>query len=160
MYAVRLKLSRLAVVMLATVGLLGAPGAADAHANLRAAIPPEAIVGNGAIQEVRLVFSEPVVSRFSTFRLFRLNLPEEGLRNLAQLNTLASELNANPDDTVHDEVSVESDLSSQAAEVSLSTRAPLPAGAYAVIWKVLSSDGHTTTGFHTFVNVGDAKASK
>lgn len=158
MYAKNPRLARLAPAMLAAAVFIAAPVAADAHANLRAAAPPEAIIGNSALQEIHLVFSEPVVGSFSTFRVFRLSLPEEGLRNLTQLNTLASELDVDAADTIHHELALESDLSSQSAEVTLHSHEPLPAGAYAVIWRVLSSDGHTTNGFHAFIHVGDAEA--
>lgn len=151
---------RLVPVLLAAGALLlAASGNAQAHAHLRAADPPEAIQGNGALQEVRLVFSEPVVARFSSFRAFRLTLPESGVRNLTQLNTLASELSVETRDSIHQEVELHVDLPAQTAEVALHSVEPLPAGAYAVVWRVLSVDGHATSGFHTFVHLGDLAAS-
>ncbi|AGA34400.1 copper resistance protein CopC [Thioalkalivibrio nitratireducens DSM 14787] len=154
MYATKPRLARLAFAVLAAAVFVAAPGTADAHAHLRAAEPPEAIVDAAGLREIRLVFSEPVVGRFSTFRAFRLSLPENGIRNLTQLNTLASELEVDTEESVHHEVELESDLSSQSAEVTLHSDEPLPAGAYAVVWRVLSVDGHTTTGFHAFVHAG------
>lgn len=140
--------------LLAAAVFCAIPQIVVAHAHLRAAEPPEAILDNGPLQDIRLVFSEPVVGSFSRFRAFRLNLPDVGIRNLTQLNTLAAELGIDTQGSAHHEVVLENDQPSQAAEVTLRSNEPLPAGAYAVVWRVLSVDGHATTGFHTFVHLG------
>ena len=154
MYGKTRAIPYLVSALLAAAVLSAIPQIADAHAHLRVAEPPEAILDNAPLQEVRLVFSEPVMGSFSRFRVFRLNLPDTGVRNLTQLNTLASELGVDTKDSFHHEVELLNGQPSQSAEITLRSSKPLPAGAYAIVWRVLSVDGHTTTGFHTFVHVG------
>ncbi|MBV9784068.1 MAG: copper resistance protein CopC [Acidisphaera sp.] len=114
-----MRTSRLLVACL----LLGMPGAASAHAFLRAASPP---VGSTvkAPSEVSIDFTEALEPGFSSIEV----------RDAQGNRVDKADLHAAPDDAKH---------------VSVSLR-PLSPGGYTVTWRALSVDTHRTQGSYGF----------
>jgi copper transport protein len=106
---------------LAAVAAVVCPAAADAHARLVRAEPPDAAVLAGAPRQVRLWFSEPVVRALSSAWLTGL---DNGTRTELQVRTRAGDV------------------------PQLVIALPqVPRGTYALSWRVLSrDDGHVEHG--------------
>ncbi len=135
--------------------LLG--GAASAHADMAQSTP----AGNTTVTElpgaVQLVFTEPVETLFSVFKVYRLEADVDMAADSAwkRLNGLAGAL-VNEVLTANDagaEARVDEGVetaSATTAEVSLSLPDDLAPGVYVVMWRVLSIDTHSTQGFLVF----------
>ncbi len=127
-----------------------------AHAYLVTSSPAEGEVTEGAVTELKLEFSEPIETGFSTFKLVRVPTDlEPGSEDYApRLNAIAGPMV----DAVlaqkgvyEGEVTAElSPRSGGSAQLTLTLADPLPAGAYLVAWRVLSVDTHILEGFYTF----------
>ncbi|MDR7521638.1 MAG: copper resistance protein CopC [Armatimonadota bacterium] len=139
------------VLVGAALALLGA-GAAAAHAYLRAAEPAEDSTVAVAPSEVRLVFSEPIEVRFSTFKVYRV--PADPGWDRRRLNAAAGALVSEVLRRRGDEADrADAGLATAArttTTVTLRLRPHLAPGAYAVMWRVLSIDTHVTQGFYVF----------
>jgi methionine-rich copper-binding protein CopC len=124
-----------------------------AHASLRAADPAEDSTVTIAPGEVRLSFTEPVEVRFSIFKIYRLDAsPTTELRRLnAQAGALMSDvLTKRDDEAVRADAGV-STTARTTTDVALRLKPDPQPGVYAVMWRVLSIDTHTTQGFHVFI---------
>jgi methionine-rich copper-binding protein CopC len=118
-----LKRISLAAVALLAASLL-APSA-KAHPRLRSANPPPA--GGTVIQptEIKLLFSEGVISKFST-----VELKDQGGKSIP-----TGKLATNPKDQ---------------KELVVALQAPLKAGTYTVTWNIVSVDTHRVRGIYSF----------
>ena len=115
---------RRAAFLLATCVLVGASGAAYAHAFLDRATPAVGSAVHGSPHELTLHFSEKLEGAFSTVRVEDAN----GKR------VDSGSAHVDPAD-------------GSVLEVGL---APLPPGRYHVIWRVVSVDTHVTEGAYAF----------
>lgn len=150
--------SALAPLRLLAVALLLLCGAALAHADLAASEPAANTTVREAPEGIALTFSEPVETRFSVFKVYRLEAKVDMAEENAwqRLNGLAGALvsevlSARDDDAA--EARVDTGLlgaEARSADVTIGLREELPAGAYVVMWRVLSIDTHTTQGFLVF----------
>jgi methionine-rich copper-binding protein CopC len=132
---------------------LAIPSVITAHAFLATAAPAEDSTVTSAPKEVRLAFTEPVETRFSIFKVYRLDM--DPVVETQRLNAAAGAL-------VSDVLQKRGDEAARAdAGLATTTRTssdiviglkpdPRP-GAYVVMWRVLSIDTHTTQGFFVFV---------
>lgn len=111
-------------VLLATLLLVGLPGAAHAHAQLLRSVPPARAVVSQAPARVELRFSDEVELAFSTFAVV------DGAGTRVDLDDAAR----HPDDP---------------HLVSLGLE-PLSPGTYRVRYRVLSADGHVVDGEYRF----------
>ena len=157
---------------LACLLLLGA-GPALAHAELVTMTPAKNSVLTTLPRSVTLTFSEPVEVRFSLFKVYRLE-PSPTLTSTSggasggeqtggasselsegealRLNGLAGTLVTEVLTTRGDEAAradAGSATTGTAEEVSLNLEGQ-GAGDYVVMWRVLSTDTHTTQGFYVF----------
>lgn len=142
-------------------------GAAHAHAYLNASTPVENSVV-AELQEVQLVYSEPVEIRFSLFKVYPLELGEAAPADLSAVSddelrrvsglagALVSEvLELRGDEEARADSGVTTtERTSQ--ELALGLKETLEPGAYVVMWRVLSIDTHTTQGFFVFFYQPDA----
>ena len=136
---------------------LALAGAALSHAYLVNSTPKENALVRTPPAEVRLAFTEGVELRFSTFKVYALQAPQNALRDPRRLQELARPLVERVlslrDDQGRAE-RVDTGLKTQgrtAENVSISLKPGLKPGAYVVMWRVLSVDTHTTSGFFVFV---------
>ncbi|SEJ84976.1 hypothetical protein SAMN04488058_12319 [Deinococcus reticulitermitis] len=116
-------------------------GAALAHADLTR-ITPAAGSTVAAPAAVTLQFSEPLTTRFSTFRVMKVppgTAPQKAADTALALGADAPAL-ANKAGA----------LPATAAVIKLPLKAALPKGLYVVAWKILSDDSHPVTAFRTF----------
>ncbi len=113
--------ARRAAPALAAALLLGAAGAAQAHAHLLRSAPASGAAARPG-DTLRLTFSEPLVPRFSTV-------------------TLVSAAGARP--------AVAVTASPDRATLIARPKAPLAPGAYRVQWRVVSADGHKVGGSYS-----------
>ena len=156
---------------LACLLLLGA-GLALAHAELVTMTPAKNSVLTMLPQTVTLTFSEPVEVGFSLFKVYKLEpspIPtdisggESGGERAdgaspesekeSRLNGLAETLVTEVLTTRGDEAAradAGPDTTGTAEEVSLNLKEGQGAGDYVVMWRVLSTDTHTTQGFYVF----------
>jgi methionine-rich copper-binding protein CopC len=126
---------------------------AAGHAYLKTATPAEDSTVRGSPKEVRLVFTESVETRFSIFKVYPL--PAAATSDLRRLNASGGALVSrvlqkkdDGDDRVDDGLAT---TARTTREVVLRLKEGLKAGAYVVMYRVLSVDAHTTQGFYVFV---------
>ncbi|MFC6590956.1 copper resistance protein CopC [Deinococcus lacus] len=127
------------------VGLawLGSPAAA--HAGVTEVSPPDGSTLIAAPREVTLRFTEPVGLRFSVFKVYPLPAGVSGNRALTEFSRSALRR--------HADEAARADLYRPAAGRAQTVRIPLKPGLkgrYAVMWKVMSADGHPVSGQATF----------
>lgn len=121
--------------------LLLALGAAQAHTEVTGTTPA-ANARVRAPDRVVLNFSEPINLRFSTFKV--LPLPAGADAAGAAAAALARKTGAAP------RADTASPLSGLAARVTLPLRPDLRPGAYLIVWRLLSDDGHPVSGHSVF----------
>ncbi len=138
---------------------------AAAHAYLEGAEPAPGSVHVGAVEVLTLRYTSPVEPRFSSFELYRLDLPEGAVpadpaapspRDLQRIEALAARLAGEVRDGTHDvDTRIASHLRESAGSrtITLDLDAPLAPGVYVLLWEVLASDGHTTRDHHVFLVV-------
>lgn len=131
--------------------LLGASSLAGAHAYLDSSFPAENATVASELNEVILRFTEPVEVPFSTFKVYPLASDEEDpVRLRAAASALVQQvLNLRNDaaQRADEGVTTQARIS---AEINIALKKELPPGRYVVMWRVLSIDTHTTTGFFVF----------
>jgi copper transport protein len=129
-------LRRILAVMIALLVVMSSASLAFAHAQLVRSDPADDSSLPQAPHEISLWFSEPIVLQFSSVRLV------DGKAR----DVLAQGLRSSPTDP-------------NLIVLALNNDTPLPNDVYTVIWKVLSADGHYTTG-HSVFSVGAAADMK
>lgn len=146
------------LLLLLTVQILTVQSA-WAHAGLEASTPANGAIVNivNAPQEIVLTFVEPIETMFSVFELHTLDVPAD-----AEHEVRASAANAamaqvfNMDATSLRNIDMLD--SGQSATVTLSLPEALEPGSYALMWRILSTDSHSSQDFITFV-VSDSSAN-
>lgn len=123
--------------------LLGLSGLAFAHTEVTA-LPPAHAAPAHAPRAVVLAFSEPVDLHFCTFKVYPLASGEAALSPVR----LMALLNARGDENVRADTGAPKQ--GLAARLHLPLKPQLRPGNYAVIWRVLSDDGHVVTGQSAF----------
>ena len=134
-------------------------GLAAAHAHLDEARPQPGAVVSEPPQVVELGFTMAVEVRFSTFKVYRLDVAQEALpsdpsrpeeRELMRLNALAAELAQAvladgdvPSNAVRLGAAVEPE-SGTSRTVRMQLDEELEPGVYVVVWEVLAIDTHWT----------------
>ena len=112
----------LTVLALFAVGLMASP--ASAHPTLKSATPP-ADGAASAPRELRLNFSEGVISKFSS-----VDLKDQNGKKISTEKVVTD-----PNDK---------------KQLVVPLKEPLKAGSYAVKWNVVSEDTHRVNGTYTF----------
>jgi methionine-rich copper-binding protein CopC len=118
-----LKRTSIAVCVLFAANLLAQ--SADAHPTLKSANPPAEGATVSAPTEIKLTFSEGVISKFSS-----VELKDQGGTKIA-----TGKVATNPKDQ---------------KELVVALQGPLKAGAYTITWNVLSVDTHRVHGTYSF----------
>jgi methionine-rich copper-binding protein CopC len=146
-------LRRLFVLLLALL----ASGPLLAHAELSEVEPGRDAVLAVLPETVTLGFTEPVVTAFSLFKVYPL--PEgpglaDGGNALLERNGRAAALVSEVLQKRADEAErADTGLlttAGESPEVVISLKADLPPGDYVIMWRVLSVDTHSTSGFAVF----------
>ena len=99
--------------------------AANAHPTLKSAVPPAEGAAASATTEIKLNFSEGVVSKFS-----RVELKDQRGKSIA-----TGKVATNPNDQ---------------KQLVVPLQAPLRAGTYTVKWNIVSVDTHRANGSYSF----------
>jgi methionine-rich copper-binding protein CopC len=127
-------------------------GAATGHAYLKTADPLEDGTVGVPPKEVRLVFTEPIELRFSTFKIYPMR-SEPGWDD-RRLNGAAGALVSEVLRKTGDEAARADDglitVARTSAEIGIRMKPDPRPGTYVVMWRVLSIDTHTTQGFYVF----------
>lgn len=127
-------------------------GSAAAHTRVTG-VTPGAFQALTAPKEVVLTFNEPVNLNLSRVKVYPLTVPAAQATDKRALNRAAAEL-ARTVLTVRGDEEKRADtapkLSGEATLVVLPLKAGLPKGAYAILWQVMSADGHPVTGQSIF----------
>jgi methionine-rich copper-binding protein CopC len=118
-------LNRASMAMLALLAASLMSGSANAHPTLKFANPPAEGAAAIAPTEIRLNFSEGVISKFSSVEL----------NDQAGTKIATGKVATNPKDQ---------------KELIVPLQAPLKAGTYTVKWNVVSVDTHRVNGTYTF----------
>lgn len=132
-------------------------GFALSHAYLVNSSPAENALLRTPPAEVRLGFTEGVELRLSVFKVYALEAPQNALRDPRRLQELARPLvdrvlPLRDDMSRAERMDVGLKNEGRTAEnVTISLKPDLKPGAYVVMWRVLSVDTHTTSGFFVFV---------
>lgn len=136
--------------------ILTLAGVGVAHSELESSTPAANATLQAAPTEVSLSFSEAVEVRFSTFKVYPLDADIDPSADdaRARLNGLAGQLvsevlETQGDDEARADTGV-SEAERTSETITLPLKPDLPAGVYAVMWRVLSVDTHTSQGFISF----------
>lgn len=128
---------RFLLALLAALSL----GAAFAHTQVTA-VTPRANARVTAPKTVTLTFDEPINLRFATFKVVPLpagaDVEQTAAAALARRDDAALRADTAPA------------LSGMAARVQLPLHAGLKPGAYLIVWRVVSDDGHPVSGHSVF----------
>ena len=138
------------------------------HAQLLTSEPAADTVLDVAPAQVTLHFSEAVQTRFSVFKVYRLDTPDSedaqspapvvgepmGGTERLRINALAGvltegALKARGDDDERADTGL-LDPADLTTDVTLGLRPDLAAGYYVVMWRALAADTHSTPGFFVF----------
>lgn len=122
---------------------------ACAHSGLEKATPAEN-ARVSAPKQVTLTFSEPMELRFSTFKVFPVNVSGDALKVNGAAGALKTKLLMAKNDAAQRADLGVGTKAGTSAVVTLPLKADLKSGAYVVMWKVLSVDTHTTDGYYVF----------
>ena len=136
--------------------LLG--GLAFAHAELITSEPAANTTVTAELTGVTLKFTEPLETKFSIFKAYRLDAAVDMSADNAwqRINGLAGALVSEVLTSRTDgdaEARVDTGLKAadaRSAEVVIDLKQDLQPGLYVVMWRVLSIDTHTTQGFTVF----------
>ena len=123
-------------------------GTASAHAYLETSTPASGSILEAAPEQVTLTFSEPLEVRFSTFKLTPLETDATEPREvvLAAKDLMEASLGLESEAQLGVNV-LTSERESQAVRLGLPKLTP---GTYLLMWRVLSTDTHTSEDFITF----------
>ncbi|MDX2008521.1 MAG: copper resistance protein CopC [Meiothermus sp.] len=140
-------------IVLSLAALIG--GLALAHAGMVSSSPAQDAVLRAMPSQVTLNMQEPVELRLSTFKVYPLAATAADLSSFRRLNSLADGLvrrvlRARNDQTERADSGLQT-TGRSAKQVVIGLKSGLKAGAYVVMWQVLSTDSHRTTGFYVFV---------
>jgi methionine-rich copper-binding protein CopC len=120
------------------------------HAELNAIMPKDGSIIRQWPKEIVLEFSEPLETSISRFKLYRLSAAKTIKAAQAEAETLApTVINLKNDGDKRADLGL-SQTSGAAARVKLVLKPKQPAGFYAVIWRLTSTDTHTSTGTAVF----------
>lgn len=127
-----------------------------AHAYLQSSLPqPDSNVEDSP-EEIVITFSEPVEIVFSTFKVYEVPKRENLLQTKAAASQLMAEVLGKRNDQ-NDQARADAGVSPSRGisdTITFQLKDELQAGAYVVMWRVLSIDTHQTEGFLVFT-VGD-----
>jgi methionine-rich copper-binding protein CopC len=136
-------------LILSSISVLGL-GVALAHAELSKMTPKDGGTIKLWPKEIVLEFSEPLETSVSTFKLYRLNAAKTMKAAQDEAETLAlTVINLKNDTEKRSDLGL-SQTSGVAAKVRLLLKPKQPAGFYAVIWRLTSTDTHTTSNTAVF----------
>lgn len=124
-----------------------------AHAGLEASNPADGAIIS-APQEIVLTFVEPIETMFSVFELHTLDVATDAdheLRASAANAAMAQVFNMNATSLRN----IDMLSSGQSTTVTLSLPESLEPGSYALMWRILSTDSHSSQDFITFVVAAD-----
>lgn len=151
-------LRRFAVLLLVLLSW----GALLAHAELSGIEPARDAVLSEAPEAVTLTFTEPAVAAFSLFKVYPLpagpELPEGADATLERNGRAAALVSAVLQKRGDEAERADAGLlpaAAESAEVQLALKPDLPAGDYVIMWRVLSVDTHSTSGFSIFTVAAD-----
>ncbi len=121
---------------------------ASAHTAVTA-VTPAAFATVNAPRAVQLSFSEPVDLHFASVKVYALGATgDHAALNRAAETLLKTALGARDDAAQRADTAPR--LTGLAARLSLPLRPDLKPGNYAVLWRILSDDGHVVTGQSVF----------
>lgn len=135
---------------LAFLAALALAGAALAHSLLSQATPAPDTTVKRPPASVQLVLSEPVEMAFSVFKVYPLGSKDLASAKREAANLFKTALEAKNDQEQRADVGVVGNPRT-AARVELKLKENLKPGAYAVMWRALSVDTHTSQDFYVFV---------
>ncbi|WP_276957211.1 copper resistance CopC family protein [Allomeiothermus silvanus] len=127
-----------------------ATGAALAHSLLAEATPAPDTTLKHLPATVQLVLSEPVEMAFSVFKVYPLGSKDLASAKREAASLFKAALEAKNDQEQRADAGVVGNPRT-AARVELKLKENLKPGAYAVMWRVLSVDTHTSQDFYVFV---------
>lgn len=141
------------ILLLGPITLAEIPPA-SAHAFLNASTPGADSIVTTPIKEVKLSYSEPVVIRFSIFKVYKVNVNAALGADMRALHAAADSLVAaallkRGDDAARSDAGL-ANTTRTSSDIVVRLR-DLEPGAYVVMWRVLSVDTHTTQGSFIFV---------
>lgn len=121
---------------------------ASAHTAVTA-VTPAAFATVSAPRAVQLSFSEPIDLHFATVKVYPLKVTgDHPALNRAAETLLKTALGAKDDAAQRADTAPK--LSGMGAKLSLPLKPGLKPGNYAVLWRILSDDGHVVTGQSVF----------
>lgn len=122
-----------------------------AHAYLVAATPAPGSDVATPPSEITITFSENVETRFSLFKVYRLERPPSDTKELVKAaKALLEDKLLLTDDAETRADSGMTTTEQQSSVITLGMKDDLPSGTYVVMWRVLSVDTHTTDDVFVF----------
>ncbi len=129
-------------------------GFANAHSYLESSTPAEGSVLSEAATEIILNMTEAVLVKFSLFKVYKLETPE-GLTfesDRLQINALAGGAleKLELDDKAERADNGVTTTEKESKTITIGLKENLEPGFYAVLWRTLSVDTHSTENFFVF----------
>lgn len=130
--------------------LLWLSGAAQAHTQITS-VQPGAFAALASPATVELTLNEAVDLHFATLKVYPLpaGITDKLGLNRAAAALLKSALKSKNDADLR--VNLAAPDSGQSSRIVVKLQPHLKAGPYALLWRILSDDGHIVTGYSVFV---------
>jgi methionine-rich copper-binding protein CopC len=123
---------------------------ASAHADLNSITPKDGSTIKLWPKEIALEFSEPLETSISSFKLYRLSAAKTIKAAQAEAEALApTVINLKNDSDKRSDLGL-SQTKGAATRVKLLLKPKQPAGFYALIWRLTSTDTHTSSNTAVF----------
>ncbi|GEM85987.1 copper resistance CopC family protein [Meiothermus granaticius] len=122
-----------------------------AHAGLQSSTPAANSVLQSAPTQVVLNMEESVEMRLSTFKVYPLEATPQDLQSFRRLNALAEPLFERVLRLKNDQPQRADSGLKTTSRTGKQVVVGLKAGAYVVMWQVLSTDSHRTSDYYVFV---------
>jgi copper resistance protein C len=131
-------------VFVATIALVGI---ALAHSKVKKSTPIDGEIIKVMPKVISLEFDEGLVTKFSTFKVYKLETTSKDSEKLeAQAEALAEKLTLKKNDQNARADAGFKGMSDETTKVSVNLKPRLKPGVYVVMWRLLGTDTHTVSG--------------
>jgi copper resistance protein C len=122
-------------------------GIAFAHSKVKKSSPKDGEIVKVMPKVIKLEFNEGLVSKFSTFKVYKLETKSKDSEKLeAEAEALAAKLTMKKDDAKARADTGFKGEADETTKVSVNLKSGLTPGVYVVMWRLLGTDTHAVSG--------------
>ncbi len=135
------------VILLVLAASLALVGIAFAHSKVKKSSPKDGEIIKVMPKAVKLEFDEGLVTKFSTFKVYKLITTSKDSEKLeAEADALADKLTMKKNDaSARADTGFEGEAD-ETTKISVNLKPGLKPGVYVVMWRLLGTDTHTVSG--------------